>query len=123
MPIVQYGDPVLRKKCKPVAKVTEELQTLAADMIETMEDAAGVGLAAPQVGVDLQLAVVDVSHDPECISFLKINGEDIAPEDMPDHMPIVFFNPELELLEPMDMRESLSLFPPAPVSASMLERR
>jgi len=79
MPIVQYGDTVLRKKCKPVAEVTDELKKLAQDMVETMEDA---------------------SHDPECISFLKINGQDISPEDMPTHMPIVFYNPELELLPP-----------------------
>ncbi len=100
MPIVQYGDAVLRKKCKPLTEVTAEHHKLAQDMIETMEDASGVGLAAPQVGIDLQFAVVDVSHDPDCISFLRINGEDIAPEDMPAHMPIVFYNPELQLLPP-----------------------
>lgn len=100
MPIVQYGEAVLRKKCKPVKDITDKLHTLAENMIETMEDAQGVGLAAPQVGIDLQFAIVDVSHDPECISFLKINGKEIPPQEMPEHMPLVFFNPELELLPP-----------------------
>ena len=100
MPIVQYGDAVLRKKCKPVTEVSDEIKKLAVDMVDTMNDAEGVGLAAPQVGIDLQMAVVDVSHDPECISFLKINGEEIAPADMPQHMPLTFINPVLELLPP-----------------------
>jgi len=100
LPIVQYGDAVLRKKCKPVGEVTDRIKALASDMIETMEDASGVGLAAPQVGVDLRLAVVDISHDPESISFLKINGKEIPLEESPKHMPIVFYNPELELLPP-----------------------
>jgi len=58
-----------------------------------MKDANGVGLAAPQVGIDIRLAVVDVAHDPECISFLKVNGEDAKLEDI---MPLVFINPELD---------------------------
>ena len=103
MPIVQYGETILRKKCKPVIEITDDLKTLAVDMTETMIDAAGVGLAAPQVGVDLQFAIVDVSHDIECLTFMKINGEDIPLEEMPDHMPIIFFNPELELLPPEEL--------------------
>lgn len=91
--IVQYGHPVLRQRCQPVTEVTEEIIQLVADMLDTMVDANGVGLAAPQVGVDLRLAVIDVSHDPECISFLKVNGEDA---DLMSIMPLVFINPELE---------------------------
>lgn len=91
--IVQYGHPVLRKRCRPVAAVDENLRELVADMLETMVDANGVGLAAPQVGVDLRLAVVDVSHDPECISYLRVNGEEAELESI---MPLVFINPELE---------------------------
>ncbi|MGC6426713.1 MAG: peptide deformylase [Akkermansiaceae bacterium] len=94
LPITQYGNPILRKKCRRVAQVTEEIKTLAHDMIETMRDAQGVGLAAPQIDRDLQMAVVDVSHDPECINFLKVNGEETALEDL---MPLVFINPKLEL--------------------------
>ncbi len=65
---------------------------LVGDMLDTMVEANGVGLAAPQVGVDLRLAVIDVSHDPECVSFLKVNGEDA---DVMAIMPLVFINPEL----------------------------
>lgn len=90
--IVQYGHPVLRQRCRPVTEVTEEITTLVADMLDTMVDANGVGLAAPQVGVDLRLAVVDVSHDPECITFLKVNGQDAELDSI---MPLVFINPEL----------------------------
>jgi len=91
--ITQYGNPVLRKKCRPVAEVDDDIRKLAQDMIETMIDAQGVGLAAPQVDRDLQLAVVDVSHDPECISYLRVNGEDVELAQM---MPLVFLNPSLE---------------------------
>jgi len=90
--IVQYGHPVLRVKCQPVTAVDETLHALAADMLETMADASGVGLAAPQVGEDICLAVVDVSHDPQCVSLLKVNGEDA---EVASIMPLVFINPEL----------------------------
>jgi len=91
--IVQYGHPVLRQRCRPVNVVDENIVQLVEDMLDTMVDANGVGLAAPQVGVDLRLAVVDVSHDPECVSYLKVNGEDA---DIESIMPLVFINPELE---------------------------
>ncbi len=90
--IVQYGHPVLRQRCRPITEVTEEIITLVADLLDTMVEANGVGLAAPQVGEDVRLAVIDVSHDPECISFLKVNGEDAELEDI---MPLIFINPEL----------------------------
>lgn len=93
LPIVQYGDPILRQKCRPVETVDDTIRKLVDDMIETMDDANGVGLAAPQIGQDLQLAVVDVSHDPECISYLKVNGQAAALEEI---MPLVFINPSLE---------------------------
>ncbi len=91
--IVQYGHPVLRKKCRPVEEVTDKIRQLAEDMIETMRDAHGVGLAAPQVARDIRMAVIDVSHDPECISFLKVNGEDA---ELASIMPLVFINPEID---------------------------
>ncbi|TAE78249.1 MAG: peptide deformylase [Verrucomicrobia bacterium] len=97
--IVQYGHPVLRERCKPVGVVDDSLRQLVGDMLETMNDANGVGLAAPQVGVALRLAVVDVSHDPECISFLKVGGQD-AP--LASIMPLVFINPELEFVGPKE---------------------
>ncbi len=55
--IVQYGHPVLRERCRPVEEVTDDLQKLVEDMKETMYDANGVGLAAPQVGVNIRLMV------------------------------------------------------------------
>jgi peptide deformylase len=56
-----YPDPVLRVRCPEVTQFDESLRKLAADMIETMHAAPGVGLAAPQVGVEKRLAVVDLS--------------------------------------------------------------
>lgn len=93
LPITLYPDPVLRTKGKPVAAVTDDIRRLAEDMLETMRHAHGVGLAAQQVGVALQLAVVDVSHDPECVTYVRVNGEDKKLEDI---MPLVFTNPQLE---------------------------
>lgn len=90
--IVQYGHPVLRQKCRSVTEVNDDLIRLVADMLETMVDANGVGLAAPQVGEDIRLAVIDVSHDPECVSLLKVNGEDASLESI---MPLIFINPDL----------------------------
>ena len=107
--IVIYGDPVLRKKCARVERVDDEVRALVEDMKETMVDAEGVGLAAPQVGVAVQLAVVDVSHDPECVSYLRVNGEDVPLESI---MPLVFVNPQLELLGEKDvMSEGCLSFP------------
>jgi peptide deformylase len=60
-PIVKYGDPVLETPSKPVEKFDEKLQALVADMFESMYAAQGVGLAAPQIGINLRLAVIDVS--------------------------------------------------------------
>ena len=97
--IVQYGHPVLRERCKPVVHVDDALRELVADMLETMYDANGVGLAAPQIGQAIRLAVVDVSHDPDCISFLKVGGKD-AP--LASIMPLVFINPELEFTGPKE---------------------
>jgi peptide deformylase len=95
--IVQYGDPVLRQRCDPVQDVTPEILQLAQDMLETMVDAQGVGLAAPQIGLAIRMAVVDVSHDPECVSFLRVGGKEVAMEAI---MPLVFINPELKLEGP-----------------------
>lgn len=100
--IVQFGEPVLRKKCEIVTGVSEklpELEKLVADMLETMVDAEGIGLAAPQVGEAIRLAIVDLAHDPECVTVFKVDGEDAK---MEDYMPLVFINPELELSGPQE---------------------
>jgi peptide deformylase len=61
-PIVKYGDAVLETPGKRVEKFDDDLQNLVADMFESMYAAAGVGLAAPQIGVGLRLTVIDVSN-------------------------------------------------------------
>lgn len=94
LPIVRYPTPVLRAKCRAVMSVTDRHRQLADDMLETMRAANGVGLAAPQVGIEEQLAVIDVSHNPQCVSYLKVNGEECPLLSL---MPIVFLNPRLEL--------------------------
>jgi len=63
-PILIHPDPRLKKLCDPVTEITEELRKLAADMLETMYDAPGVGLAAPQVGVTRQVIVMDCIKNP-----------------------------------------------------------
>ena len=98
--IVFYPDPVLRKTGTLVDDVTPEIRALAADMIETMYEANGVGLAAQQVGVSLQLAVIDVSHDEECVSYLRVNGKNTALKDI---CPLVFVNPLVETLGGKDV--------------------
>lgn len=90
--IVIYGDPVLREKCPRAGEITDEMRTLADNMVETMVAAEGVGLAAPQVGVALQLAVVDVTDAEKPMTFLRVNGQ---PAKLSDWMPLKFVNPEL----------------------------
>jgi peptide deformylase len=60
--IIFLPEPILRRKAKPVTKFDKELQTLIDDMIETMRDAPGVGLAAPQINIPQQLAVVEYAE-------------------------------------------------------------
>ncbi len=76
--ILIHPDPRLKKVCAPVTDLTDNLRALADDMLETMYDAPGIGLAAPQVGVLDRLIVID------CI---KEEGE--APR------PLIMFNPEV----------------------------
>ncbi|MBW4961805.1 peptide deformylase [Sulfitobacter sp. CW3] len=76
--ILLHPDPRLKKVCAPVANMTDELRSLADDMLATMYDAPGIGLAAPQIGVLERLIVMD------CV---KEEGE--APR------PLIMFNPEV----------------------------
>jgi peptide deformylase len=57
-----YGDPVLRKRAKEIAKVDEKIRNLASEMLRTLKDAGGIGLAATQVGEELRIFVVDRSQ-------------------------------------------------------------
>src|SRR6202046_852408 len=61
-PIVKFGDPVLENVTQPVEAFDDELQALVADMFESMYAAQGVGLAAPQIGLSLRVAVIDVTN-------------------------------------------------------------
>ena len=94
LPIVIYGEPVLRVKCKPVTEVTDEIRKLSQDMIETMHNARGVGLAAPQVGIALQLAVIEVTPDDESVTYVKVDGKDTT---LAETMPLIFLNPKMDL--------------------------
>lgn len=84
MEITKYGNPILKKKASPVATVTPELQALAAQMLEKMYEAEGVGLAAEQVGRTEALCVIDVPPDAQ--------GAD-APLNAGVRMPMIMFNP------------------------------
>jgi peptide deformylase len=95
LPILQYGDPVLRTKGNRVETIDHRTRELAANMIETMHAAHGVGLAAQQIGEALQLTVLDISAvEDDRPSTLKLDGEDVDPKTP---MPLVLINPEIEL--------------------------
>ena len=89
--IVKYGDHVLRQKGERVEKITPEIKQLVDDMIETVHEAHGIGLAAQQVGRPLQLTIVDVTDVEDRPSRLSIDGEAVNPED---YMPLILLNPE-----------------------------
>lgn len=97
--IRKYGDEILRKKAKDVTIFNDNLKTLLDDMAETMKDARGLGLAAPQIGILRKVAVIDVGEglieliNPEivfeegevievegCLSIPGINGEVARPQ-------------------------------------------
>ena len=94
LPILEYGDPILRAKGKPIDNIDDRIRELAANMVETMHAANGVGLAAQQVGEALQLTVLDVSLVEDRPSTLKADGKDVDPKAA---MPLVLINPEIEL--------------------------
>ncbi|QFT94507.1 Peptide deformylase [Roseovarius sp. THAF9] len=79
-PILIHPDPRLKKVCDPVSDLSDDLRALADDMLETMYDAPGIGLAAPQIGVMDRLIVLDCAKDEEA-------GE--------PPRPLVMFNPEV----------------------------
>lgn len=76
-------DEILRKKSKPIKMITPKIDTLIDDMIETMYDANGVGLAAPQVGVLKRLVVIDIGEGPIIFinpEILEVSGEQTGDE-------------------------------------------
>ena len=81
-PLVLLPDPVLRAKSEPIEDVDDDVRTLADDMLETMYDAPGIGLAAIQVGIPRRLLVVDCSkEDEEKNPIVVINPEIVASSD------------------------------------------
>ncbi|MDB6052500.1 MAG: peptide deformylase [Verrucomicrobiales bacterium] len=93
LPVVKYGDPILRKKGATVPAITPEIKKLVKDMLETMYDAHGVGLAAQQVGKALQVTVIDVSGVTDRPSTMEIGGKEV---DVKNHMPVTLINPEVK---------------------------
>ena len=63
LPIVLLPDPILRKRAEPVERVDDTIRQLMDDMLETMYDAPGIGLAAPQIGISKRIIVMDCSDD------------------------------------------------------------
>lgn len=92
LPIVKYGHPVLRQRGAKVEAVTPEIRQLVADMLDTMKDARGVGLAAQQVGRALMLTVLDVREATDRPSTMQVDGQDV---DVAARMPLVLINPEI----------------------------
>jgi peptide deformylase len=97
-PIVAYGDPVLRKRAQPIEQGEVDVKQLSEDMFETMYQAHGVGLAAPQIGMSLRIFVVD--------------GEPMEEEELVGFKH-VFINPKLQEEEgdPWDFEEGCLSIP------------
>ena len=77
------GEPVLEKKSRPITEMTPKLRNLIVDMLDTMYDAMGVGLAAPQVGILKRLVVIDVGEGPIVLinpEILETSGEQTGEE-------------------------------------------
>ena len=87
------GDPVLTKVCRPIPEVTDRIRTLAEDMLETMYEANGVGLAAPQVGILKRMVVIDIGDGQEtgdegCLSLPGKAGQ----VTRPNHVKAKFYD-------------------------------
>ncbi len=108
------GDDVLTKPCKPIKEVTPRIKTLIEDMIETMYDADGVGLAAPQVGVLKRVVVIDVGGGPFVMinpRVLETSGEQTGTEGClsvpgkcgivtrPEYAKVLAYNEDMEPVE------------------------
>lgn len=102
LPIVHFNDPVLRKKGAKVTAFDAALRRLAADMIETMHAAEGIGLAAQQIGKAVQLCVVDLRPAESRFDW-EFDG---AKPPLELFMPLTIVNPEIEAVaEPEDVYE------------------
>jgi peptide deformylase len=109
LPIVMFGTPVLRQKGERVGAVTSTIKKLVEDMLETMYAYKGIGLAAQQVGVPIQLTVIDVRGVTDRPSSLEIKGE---PAELASLMPLVLINPEITPVgQPVTGAEGCLSFP------------
>jgi len=89
LPIFKYPAPVLKQVAKPVTEFNDELRTLVKDMLYTMYNAPGIGLAAPQVGHSIRLFVLDIWFDREEVT--RPNGK--TDYELSNFDPMVFINP------------------------------
>lgn len=84
IPVRKWPDPVLRQKAKRISSIDTSIKKLVANMIETMHDAPGVGLAAPQVGVSLRVIIIEIPEQEEIVlinpSIVKRSGERVINE-------------------------------------------
>jgi peptide deformylase len=92
--ILHYGHPTLRKVGRPIAAITPAIKKLVEDMLDTMHEANGIGLAAQQIGQDLQLALIEIPADMERPSKMWIQDKEVA---MQDYMPLVLINPKISM--------------------------
>ena len=92
LPVVTYGTPILRQKGEKIGGMTPALKKLIGDMLETMYAHKGVGLAAQQVGLALQLTVIDVRGVTDRPSSLEVRGSPVTVEEF---MPLVLLNPQV----------------------------
>ncbi|MFB6249416.1 MAG: peptide deformylase [Salinibacter sp.] len=115
LPIRLFGHDALRQETTPVEENTEALQALIDNMIETMRNAAGIGLAAPQVGREERLFVVDVTP---MATEMEEDGEPVPPQ------PMVLINPEIvaESDETTDMEEGCLSIPEVREAVTRPER-
>lgn len=109
LPVLKYGHPTLRKKGARIEQITPAIIELVRDMLETMRDARGVGLAAQQVGYALQLTVIDVTEVTDRPSTLFWNDQ---PVEVAEYMPLVLINPEVTpVADPVSGPEGCLSFP------------
>ncbi len=109
LPLIYYGDPVLRAKGATVEAVTPEIEQLIANMLETMKKYRGIGLAAQQVGRKIQLTVIDIRAAENRPSTLELDGEEADPNSF---MPIALMNPKITPLnDPVSGPEGCLSFP------------
>ena len=91
--VVKYGTPILRQKGARIDEITPAIKKLIADMFETMYAHKGIGLAAQQVGLGLQVTVIDIRGVTDRPSTLELKGK---PAEVHEFMPLVLINPEIK---------------------------